>query len=220
MTKAEIIDCVYEKVGGFSKKESAEVVEAVFETMKETLAARRQGQDLRLRQLRGAREEAAHRPQSADRRTDSDQRATRAHVQAEPGAQEHPQSAEVAAAQAQGDRRDRLRPSSAESIVPIEVIAPRRRVRALASASWPFTRFAAVLLARASVVSRGCPRRDGTPASRQAVLQDRRGRADRRRESRTCCATGRAEFPALRPMKTRGAHRVYRRDATSSWRCS
>src|SRR6185436_10922293 len=38
MTKAEIIDCVYEKVGGFSKKESAEVVEAVFETMKATLA--------------------------------------------------------------------------------------------------------------------------------------------------------------------------------------
>ena len=33
MTKAEIIDCVYEKVGGFSKKESAEVVEAVFENM-------------------------------------------------------------------------------------------------------------------------------------------------------------------------------------------
>ena len=39
MTKAELIDCVYEKVGGFSKKESAEVVEAVFETMKDTLAA-------------------------------------------------------------------------------------------------------------------------------------------------------------------------------------
>ena len=38
MTKAELIDCVYEKVGGFSKKESAEVVEAVFETMKDTLA--------------------------------------------------------------------------------------------------------------------------------------------------------------------------------------
>ena len=38
MTKAEIIDCVYEQVGGFSKKESAEVVEAVFETMKETLS--------------------------------------------------------------------------------------------------------------------------------------------------------------------------------------
>ena len=38
MTKAEIIDCVYEKVGGFSKKESAEVVEAVFDTMKDVLA--------------------------------------------------------------------------------------------------------------------------------------------------------------------------------------
>jgi integration host factor subunit alpha len=38
MTKAEIIDCVYEKVGGFSKKESAEVVEAVFETMKDVLS--------------------------------------------------------------------------------------------------------------------------------------------------------------------------------------
>src|SRR5215510_8365212 len=38
MTKAEIIDCVYEQVGGFSKKESAEVVESVFETMKETLS--------------------------------------------------------------------------------------------------------------------------------------------------------------------------------------
>ncbi len=34
MTKAEIVDAVYEKVGGFSKKEAAEVVEAVFETMK------------------------------------------------------------------------------------------------------------------------------------------------------------------------------------------
>ena len=38
MTKAEIIDAVYEKVGGFSKKESAEVVEAVFDVMKEVLA--------------------------------------------------------------------------------------------------------------------------------------------------------------------------------------
>jgi integration host factor subunit alpha len=34
MTKAEIVDAVYERVGGFSKKEAAEVVEAVFETMK------------------------------------------------------------------------------------------------------------------------------------------------------------------------------------------
>jgi integration host factor subunit alpha len=38
VTKAEIIDSVYEKVGGFSKKESAEIVETVFDTMKNVLA--------------------------------------------------------------------------------------------------------------------------------------------------------------------------------------
>ena len=36
MTKADIIESVYEKVG-FSKKDSAEIVEMVFDTMKETL---------------------------------------------------------------------------------------------------------------------------------------------------------------------------------------
>ncbi|NLY93240.1 MAG: integration host factor subunit alpha [Myxococcales bacterium] len=45
MTKAEIIDSVYEKVGGFSKKEAAEVVEAVFDAMKEVLA---QGEKIKL----------------------------------------------------------------------------------------------------------------------------------------------------------------------------
>ena len=38
MTKAEIIDAVYEKVGGLSKKEAVEIVEAVFDTMNEVLA--------------------------------------------------------------------------------------------------------------------------------------------------------------------------------------
>ena len=38
MTKAEIIDAVYEKVGGFSKKEAAEIVEAMFDNMKEVLS--------------------------------------------------------------------------------------------------------------------------------------------------------------------------------------
>jgi integration host factor subunit alpha len=38
MTKADLVDGVYEKVGGFSKKEAAEAVEAVFDIMKETLA--------------------------------------------------------------------------------------------------------------------------------------------------------------------------------------
>src|ERR1044071_6386671 len=36
MTKADIIESVYERVG-FSKKESAEIVELVFDTLKETL---------------------------------------------------------------------------------------------------------------------------------------------------------------------------------------
>jgi len=37
MTKAEIVEQIYEQVG-FSKKESAELVEKVFETIKETLS--------------------------------------------------------------------------------------------------------------------------------------------------------------------------------------
>lgn len=41
MTKADIIEQVYEKVGGFSKKEAAEVVEAVFQVMKHSLTTRR-----------------------------------------------------------------------------------------------------------------------------------------------------------------------------------
>lgn len=36
MTKADIIDSVYDKIGG-SKKEAAEIVESVFDTMKRTL---------------------------------------------------------------------------------------------------------------------------------------------------------------------------------------
>jgi integration host factor subunit alpha len=38
MTKAEIVEHIYEKVG-FSKKESAELVEKVFQIIKETLAS-------------------------------------------------------------------------------------------------------------------------------------------------------------------------------------
>jgi integration host factor subunit alpha len=37
MTKADIVDIVYEKVGGFSKKEAIDIVETVFETAKTTL---------------------------------------------------------------------------------------------------------------------------------------------------------------------------------------
>ncbi len=38
MTKADIVEAVYDKLGGFSKREAAEIVELVFETLKETLA--------------------------------------------------------------------------------------------------------------------------------------------------------------------------------------
>jgi len=38
VTKAEIIEAVYDKVGGFSKKEASEIVEAIFETMKDVVA--------------------------------------------------------------------------------------------------------------------------------------------------------------------------------------
>ncbi len=38
MTKADIVEAVYERLGGFSKREAAEIVELVFETLKETLA--------------------------------------------------------------------------------------------------------------------------------------------------------------------------------------
>ena len=37
MTKAEIVQAVYSQLGGFSKKESADLVDLIFETMKETL---------------------------------------------------------------------------------------------------------------------------------------------------------------------------------------
>jgi integration host factor subunit alpha len=37
MTKAEIVQALYTRVGGFSKKESADIVDLVFEMLKETL---------------------------------------------------------------------------------------------------------------------------------------------------------------------------------------
>ncbi len=37
MTKADIVQVVYARLGGFSKKEASDLVDLVFETMKETL---------------------------------------------------------------------------------------------------------------------------------------------------------------------------------------
>jgi integration host factor subunit alpha len=38
MTKAEIVQALYSRVGGFSKKEAADLVDLLFDTLKETLA--------------------------------------------------------------------------------------------------------------------------------------------------------------------------------------
>ncbi len=38
MTKADIVEAVYERLGGISKKEAAALVEVVFETMKDNLS--------------------------------------------------------------------------------------------------------------------------------------------------------------------------------------
>src|SRR6202044_2438484 len=37
MTKAEIVQALYARVGGFSKRESADIVDGIFEMLKETL---------------------------------------------------------------------------------------------------------------------------------------------------------------------------------------
>lgn len=38
-TKADLVDAVYETVGGFSKREAADVVNAMFDIVKDSLAA-------------------------------------------------------------------------------------------------------------------------------------------------------------------------------------
>jgi len=38
MTKADLVEIVYEKIGGLSKKESQDIVEKIFETMKASLS--------------------------------------------------------------------------------------------------------------------------------------------------------------------------------------
>lgn len=59
MTKAEIVQALYSRVGGFSKKESADMVDSVFEMMKETLGRGEKIKIQRLRKLRAARQTAA-----------------------------------------------------------------------------------------------------------------------------------------------------------------
>ncbi|MCB9733541.1 MAG: integration host factor subunit alpha [Deltaproteobacteria bacterium] len=40
MTKADLVESVYARLEGFSKKETADIVESIFETMKDTLGQR------------------------------------------------------------------------------------------------------------------------------------------------------------------------------------
>jgi integration host factor subunit alpha len=68
MTKAEIVQALYARVGGFSKKESADLVDLVFEMMKETLG---RGEKIKISGfgnfvLRDKRQRPGRNPQTGD----------------------------------------------------------------------------------------------------------------------------------------------------------
>lgn len=68
MTKAEIVQALYAKVGGFSRKESADMVDLVFEMMKETLG---RGEKIKISGygnfvLRDKRQRPGRNPQTGD----------------------------------------------------------------------------------------------------------------------------------------------------------
>ena len=68
MTKAEIVQALYTRVGGFSKKESADIVDLVFERMKETLG---KGEKIKISGfgnfvLRDKRQRPGRNPQTGD----------------------------------------------------------------------------------------------------------------------------------------------------------
>lgn len=68
MTKADIVQAVYTQLGGFSKKESADLVDLVFETMKETLG---RGEKIKISGfgnfvLRDKRQRQGRNPQTGD----------------------------------------------------------------------------------------------------------------------------------------------------------
>ena len=68
MTKAEIVQALYTKVGGFSKKESADIVDMVFDVMKDTLG---KGEKIKISGfgnfvLRDKRQRPGRNPQTGD----------------------------------------------------------------------------------------------------------------------------------------------------------
>src|SRR6266850_3202750 len=68
MTKADIVQVVYSRLGGFSKKESADLVDLAFEMMKETLG---RGEKIKISGfgnfvLRDKRQRPGRNPQTGD----------------------------------------------------------------------------------------------------------------------------------------------------------
>jgi integration host factor subunit alpha len=68
VTKADIVQAIYGKLGGFSKKEASDLVDLVFETMKETLG---RGEKIKISGfgnfvLRDKRERQGRNPQTGD----------------------------------------------------------------------------------------------------------------------------------------------------------
>ncbi|MFI5299012.1 MAG: integration host factor subunit alpha [Polyangiales bacterium] len=68
MTKSEIVSAIYSRIGGFSKKEAADLVDLVFETMKETLG---RGEKIKISGfgnfvLRDKRERRGRNPQTGE----------------------------------------------------------------------------------------------------------------------------------------------------------
>lgn len=68
MTKADIANVIYSRIGGFSKKETVDLVDLVFETMKETLG---RGERIKISGfgnfvLRDKRSRQGRNPQSGD----------------------------------------------------------------------------------------------------------------------------------------------------------
>ncbi len=68
MTKADIVQAIYDRVGGFSKKEAADLVDLMFDTMKETLG---RGEKIKISGfgnfvLRDKRERRGRNPQTGD----------------------------------------------------------------------------------------------------------------------------------------------------------
>src|ERR1700679_262843 len=68
MTKAEIVQTLYASVGGFSKRESADIVDSIFEMLKETLG---HGEKIKISGfgnfvLRDKRQRPGRNPQTGD----------------------------------------------------------------------------------------------------------------------------------------------------------